>query len=51
MDRIAILIPCYNESKTIGKAVSDFRKEIPCLKDEHIRHEKTQLSVKGDKQV
>ncbi len=29
MDKIAVLIPCYNESKTIGKVVSDFKKILP----------------------
>ena len=29
MDRIAVLIPCYNESKTIEKVVNDFRKVLP----------------------
>lgn len=29
MDRIAILIPCYNESQTIEKVISDFRNVIP----------------------
>lgn len=29
MDRIAVLIPCYNESKTIRKVVSDFKRELP----------------------
>ena len=29
MDRIAVLIPCYNEAKTIGKVVRDFRAAIP----------------------
>ncbi|MCR5469165.1 MAG: glycosyltransferase family 2 protein [Lachnospiraceae bacterium] len=29
MDRVAILIPCYNEAKTITKVVSDFKREIP----------------------
>ncbi len=29
MDKIAVLIPCYNESKTIGKVISDFRKALP----------------------
>jgi len=29
MDRIAILIPCYNEEKTIKKVIQDFRKAIP----------------------
>ena len=26
MDKIAVLIPCYNESKTVEKVVSDFRR-------------------------
>ena len=26
MDKIAILIPCYNESKTIEKVVSDLKE-------------------------
>ncbi len=29
MDKIAVLIPCYNEEKTIGKVVEDFKKELP----------------------
>lgn len=29
MDKIAVLIPCYNESKTIRKVVSDFRQALP----------------------
>lgn len=29
MDKIAILVPCYNESKTIEKVVTDFRKVFP----------------------
>ena len=29
MDKIALLIPCYNEAKTIGKVISDARKYIP----------------------
>ena len=28
-DRIAVLIPCYNESKTIEKVVTDFRRALP----------------------
>lgn len=27
--RIAVLIPCYNEARTIGKVVHDFRRELP----------------------
>lgn len=29
MDRIAVLIPCYNEERTIEKVVRDFRKQLP----------------------
>lgn len=29
MDKIAVLIPCYNEEKTIGKVVKDWKTELP----------------------
>lgn len=29
MDKIAVLIPCYNESKTIEKVVTDFKTVLP----------------------
>ena len=29
MDKIAVLIPCYNESGTIEKVVTDFRRVLP----------------------
>ena len=29
MDKIAVLIPCYNEAVTIGKVVGDFKKALP----------------------
>ena len=29
MDKIAVLIPCYNESRTIQKVVEDWKKELP----------------------
>lgn len=29
MDGIAVLIPCYNEGKTIEKVVTDFKKALP----------------------
>ena len=29
MDKIAVLIPCYNESQTIKKVVTDWKKELP----------------------
>ena len=28
-DHIAVLIPCYNESRTIEKVVRDFRRVLP----------------------
>jgi len=29
MDKVAVLIPCYNEEKTIGKVISDFKMNLP----------------------
>lgn len=29
MDQIAVLIPCFNEERTIGKVVTDFKKTLP----------------------
>lgn len=29
MDKIAVLIPCYNEESTVFKVVSDFKRELP----------------------
>ena len=29
MDKIAVLIPCYNEAATIDKVVRDFRAALP----------------------
>ncbi|MDO5141103.1 MAG: glycosyltransferase family 2 protein [Eubacteriales bacterium] len=29
MDKIAVLIPCYNEEKTVAKVVTDFRTALP----------------------
>ena len=29
MDKIAVLIPCYNEEKTVEKVVTDFKRELP----------------------
>jgi glycosyltransferase involved in cell wall biosynthesis len=27
--KIAVIVPCYNEERTIGKVVADFRRELP----------------------
>ena len=32
MDKIAVLIPCYNEAQTIEKVVSDFKAHLPQAK-------------------
>lgn len=32
MDKMAVLIPCYNEAKTIQKVVTDFQKALPLAK-------------------
>lgn len=29
MDKVAVLIPCYNEAKTIEKVIKDFRSNLP----------------------
>jgi len=29
MNKIAVLIPCYNEAKTVKKVIEDFRRELP----------------------
>ncbi len=29
MEKIAVLIPCYNEELTIGKVIQDFKRELP----------------------
>ena len=29
MDKTAVLIPCFNESRTIEKVIKDFRKVLP----------------------
>lgn len=29
MDKIAVLIPCYNEAKTVEKVVTDFKQALP----------------------
>ena len=29
MDKIAVLIPCYNEGKTVTKVVTDWKEALP----------------------
>ena len=29
MDKISVLIPCYNEERTVEKVVTDFKKALP----------------------
>lgn len=28
-EKVAVLLPCYNEELTIGKVIDDFKKELP----------------------
>ena len=39
MDKVAVLIPCYNESKTIEKVIKDFKAVLPdakmCIRDRY----------------
>lgn len=30
--RVAVLVPCHNEERTIGKVVADFRARLPCAR-------------------
>jgi len=32
MDKVAVLIPCYNEAKTVKKVVEDYKKALPKAK-------------------
>lgn len=29
MDKVAVLVPCYNEAKTVEKVVADFKRAVP----------------------
>ena len=29
MDKVAVLIPCFNEAKTIKKVINDFKEVLP----------------------
>ena len=29
MNKVAVLIPCYNEALTVEKVVTDFKRELP----------------------
>ena len=29
MDKIAVLVPCYNEAQSVAKVVQDFRRVLP----------------------
>ena len=35
LDKIAVLIPCYNEAKMITKVITDWKKELPEAKIEY----------------
>ena len=29
MNKLAVLVPCYNEELTVSKVVKDFKRELP----------------------
>ena len=45
MDRIAVLIPCFNEGQTIRKVVTDF-EEVVKLDNDYIRNFSLPLDIK-----
>lgn len=51
MDKIAVLIPCYNEEKTIKKVVTDFKKVLPEAKIYVYDNNSTDETVKLAKQA
>ena len=48
-DKIAVLIPCYNEESTIGKVVKDFKKALPDAKIYVYDNNSTDKTVKNAK--
>ncbi|MEW6407247.1 MAG: glycosyltransferase family 2 protein [Patescibacteria group bacterium] len=46
MAKISVIIPCYNEEKTIKKVVSDFKRELPDAEIIVIDNNSTDNSVK-----
>ena len=53
--RIAVLIPCYNESVTIAKVVHDFRSELPyariCVFDNNSTDDTIKLALSAGAEV
>lgn len=51
MDKIAVLIPCYNEEQTVEKVVADFKKELPdadiFVYDNNSKDKTAELAVKA----
>ena len=51
MDKIAVLIPCYNEEKTIGKVIKDFKKVLPDAKIYVYDNNSTDKTVKNAREA
>ena len=45
IDKTAILIPCYNEEKTIDKVVGDRKRTLPEAEEEYEEHEELLAKV------
>ena len=46
-DKIAVLKPCYNESKTVAKVIRDMRKALP----ESVIYENDNNSTDGKDEI
>ena len=51
MDDIAVLIPCYNEDKTIEKVLSDFKRVLPSFTCMTIIQQMTQRSLQKKQEL
>ncbi len=53
--KIAVFVPCYNEEKTIGKVIGDFKKELPdseiFVYDNNSRDASAQIAEKSGAKV
>lgn len=51
MKKVAVLVPCYNEEKTVEKVVNDFKKELPnadiYVYDNNSKDKTAELAIKA----
>lgn len=51
MDKIAVLIPCYNEEKTVGRVVQDFQRCLPDAKIYVYNNNSTDKTIENAKRA